>query len=501
MSSWLVRLVGATLALSGTAAFWLGLRHLKLASLEDVYVQFHQAAACLLLPAGLLLACEGCRLSLQPSHWSAYPFLRRLAFYRWLLFGWLGVFFVLGLWLPGQDLARFPCRGACALWAALVLGPLLLPARWIAWSDGLLTTGPLRILDLLVGNLVILAILLEVALRIMALGTGQDALLLNRTAGYRLKPGDYPNGLHANQLGFADEEWTLAKPSDRIRIAALGDSFSVGTAVAYGDNYLTQLETALGGVEVCNFGVCGTGPREYQHLLATMVWNYQPDLVLVPIFIGNDITEWIATPSLAKFHPDALYVELLARRLGRLAREHWRSRAEGDTGDYRMGLGPSFSHRTYVELTAGRLVVCRSPMLPPDEARWRLVEEYLDRIIKDCRSHQTPVAFVLIADEFQVHDALRSEAMVAQGWSEREIDLRLPQRRLSALAAERQVPCLDLLPSFAELGAAGHIPNDGHWSKAGHRLAASVVAQWLREQFPETLDRKAEQQAAKQSTP
>ncbi|MCS6978198.1 MAG: SGNH/GDSL hydrolase family protein, partial [Gemmatales bacterium] len=304
-------------------------------------------------------------------------------------------------------------------------------------------------------------------------------LLLNRTTGYRLKPGLYPNGLRANSLGFADTEWTLEPTPDRRRIAALGDSFSVGVAVAYEDNWLTLLEAEL-GVEVCNFGVCGTGPREYRDLLASLVWQYQPSMVLVPVFIGNDITERIASPQLTKFHPDALYTELLARRLGRLVQELWRQAEAATTDDYRMGVNVGFSEKTYLELTAGRLAVCRAKQTAEDRRRWEMVERCLEDLIQDCRNHGVPVAFVLIPDEFQIHAELRRQAMVVRGWRDEDLDLLLPQQRLTDFLAKRQVPVLDLLPALREAGPEAFIRNDGHFSKSGHRLAAREVSRWLR---------------------
>lgn len=491
MRPWFARVLGGALFAAGVGCLYGGWRHFVLASQGDLYADFHRAAAVLLIAAGLLIVLSGLRLGLCPSLCQPYPFLTLGRFWRWLLVGLLGIFCVLGLWMPGQDLARYPCRGACAFWFALLLLPFLIPdalvQRLVAWSQ----TRWFKLLDLAVGNLVLLAILLELGLRGLALWTGQDALLFNRTTGYRLKPGVYENGLRANSLGFADEEWTKQKRSGVVRIAALGDSFSAGTAVAYKENYLTRLETELGNVDVCNFGVCGTGPREYEQLLKTLVWDYQPDLVLVPIFIGNDITEWIATPELLKFHPDALCIEVLARRTYRLLREQWRQSAEGQSTDYRMGRGPQFSERTYLELTAGRLVVCRKQGTRTDEERWDKVRHHLERLIADCRGHHVPVVVVLIPDEFQVNDDLRQKALSVRGWSASDLDLLLAQRRLAEFCRQHAVPCLDLHPRMAEQGATAHLRNDGHWNVHGHHVAANTIAGWLQAEFPERFQSQA----------
>jgi lysophospholipase L1-like esterase len=480
-NSFAIRCLAGLLAASGVVAAGAAWRHLSWAGQDEIYAAFHASAAVLLGLAAVLLCVIGLRLAACPELWSQYPFLASARFWRWLLFGWLVIFFSLGFALPGQDMARYPCRAACLLWLAVLLTPLLLPASRGREISGLWQRKIPKAFDLLVGNLVVLAVTLEVVLRIVAWWSGSDALLLNRTTGYRLKPGIYANGLRANSLGFADTEWSVEPPADRPRIAALGDSFSVGVAVAYEDNYLTLLEEEL-GVEVCNFGVCGTGPREYRNLLASLVWQYRPDLVLVPIFIGNDITEWIASPQLVKFHPDALYIELLTRRLVRLAREAWR-RAEASARDeYRMGINVGFSEKTYLELTAGRLIVCRAEPTAENQKRWEMVERCLEELIRDCRDRAVPVAFVLIPDEFQIHEALRHKALALRGWREEDLDLHGPQRRLVEFLSARQVPVLDLFSALAEAGPVVYIPNDGHFTVTGHRIAAREVARWLRGQ-------------------
>ena len=80
------------------------------------------------------------------------------------------------------------------------------------------------------------------------------------------------------------------------------------------------------------------------------------------------------------------------------------------------------------------------------EKKWQRALGCLERIIRDCRQHQAPVAFVLIPDEFQVNPQVLSDALTAAGRQASEVDLSLPQRRLQEFFAARQVPCLDLLP-------------------------------------------------------
>ena len=90
------------------------------------------------------------------------------------------------------------------------------------------------------------------------------------------------------------------------------------------------------------------------------------------------------------------------------------------------------------------------------------------------------MAVVLIPDEFQVEPHVLALALQEAGVRRAEVDLELPQRRLTTFFAERGVPCLDLLPAFAKVPDA-YAPRDTHWNERGNQLAADTIAAWLRE--------------------
>jgi len=402
----------------------------------------------------------------------AQPPWKTLRWWRWLVAGVLAIFVVLGFSFVDQDQARFLCRGACVLWIALLLsGP--------AWSSSLHGTLDRAIggrcfrgLDFAVGNVIVIVLILEVGLRGLAVVRGEDTLMLNKAMGYRLQPGPNPHGVFGNSLGFPDQEFVQAKKTGTRRIAALGDSFSVGVCVPYEDNYLTLLEALLPQTEVYNFGVSSTGPREYRVLLAQEGWKYQPDMVLVPLFLGNDILEPIAVPELLRFNPDALYVELLARRGYRLLREYGRRPGAGKL------YGP-LSDEGYLELASRHLSICRKVDSPTEQQRWAFALEQLRGLFADCRAHRVPVRVLLLPDEVQISKDLQARALKVRGWQAGDIDASLPNRRLLQFCANEQVPCLDLLPVFEQAGPAAYEPNDSHWNKLGNRLAAEAVAEWL----------------------
>jgi len=360
----------------------------------------------------------------------------------------------------------------------------VLTAGWFAvlcWRQtgirGQQHSWALRSVELVGFNIALTLFLAEFSLRTFAVLTGNSILAGRPLDAYRLAPGrDYGAGLHGNSLGYPGAEFRRAKRPGIFRIAALGDSFAVGAAVPFADNYLTLLETIQPGIEVYNFGVSGAGPREYHAILRTQALNFQPDLVLVSLFVGNDITESLPTPRGLDPQRHCLY-QLLDRGL-RLLKERWRrGPAEQGSVSDRLTAG-TLAPETFREVEARRLAVCFDPVPPAMEKKWQRALGHLDGLVSDCRRRQVPVACVLIPDEFQVHTEVLTDALAAAHRDRAALDLDKPQRRLLAFFAERGVPCLDLLPAFQRVPNT-YQPRDTHWNAGGNRLAADRIGSWL----------------------
>jgi hypothetical protein len=248
--------------------------------------------------------------------------------------------------------------------------------------------------------------------------------------------------------------------------------------VPFARNYLTLLAASQPDTEVYNFGISGTGPREYQVVLEQHVWNFAPDLVLVSVFVGNDITEWLATPRDLDPRQSSLY--LLATRGWRLWRERKRvTEAQAMSEPDRLA-GHGLSPQAFLEVEARRLAICLKTPPANLEKKCQRALGCLERIIRDCWQRRTPVAFVLIPDEFQVNPQVLSDALTAAGRQASEVDLSLPQRRLQEFFAARRVPCLDLLPALRDQPNT-YATRDTHWNERGNALAAGCIGTWLAE--------------------
>lgn len=158
-------------------------------------------------------------------------------------------------------------------------------------------------LALVLAGVVIAFLVAEVAVRV----TGLAKVSLYTWDAYRgwgLKPGaagwqrDEGTGLvRVNSAGFRGPEWAVAKPSDTLRIAVVGDSFTEAPQVAYDQTFCSVAERALGEckglggkrVQVMNFGVDAYGTAQELVTLRRHVWRYSPDMVVLAFFSGNDL--------------------------------------------------------------------------------------------------------------------------------------------------------------------------------------------------------------------
>jgi len=104
---------------------------------------------------------------------------------------------------------------------------------------------------------------------------------------------DFTFDVHTNSLGLREREISPAKTSG-YRIAALGDSFTYGEGVQAEDTWLRKLETNLRNlgydIETVNMGKPGAGPPDYDEIAEAGLPYVRPDLVIVAMLQGDDVT-------------------------------------------------------------------------------------------------------------------------------------------------------------------------------------------------------------------
>ena len=102
-----------------------------------------------------------------------------------------------------------------------------------------------------------------------------------------------------NSLGFRDREFSGQK-SARIRILALGDSFTYGWGVEIDQSWPKILEQRLRNagldVEIANLGKPAGSPRSYADIAERAVPALKPDLLIVAVLQGDDLAQMELPP-------------------------------------------------------------------------------------------------------------------------------------------------------------------------------------------------------------
>ncbi|MDA0374376.1 MAG: hypothetical protein O2865_11375 [Planctomycetota bacterium] len=314
-------------------------------------------------------------------------------------------------------------------------------------------------------------------------------------ATYRKTPGEMHLGFACDPRGFADH---LRRADGSRLVTVIGDSFGIGV-VPPPFHYTTAAEERLPGTEFYSAAVIAAGPAEYEVLLREELLTDEPDLLLIALFVGNDVEEASrfdpAWPLLRTcFDRSSLRIALLLDRLGRIDAERDRSGSERPTAAVQGEAAPrvedrreslirfpwlddpsleeaTLSAETFLEVESRR---ARFVCAPDAGDRY----EPLFRALRAIRAAagSIPIGVVLIPDEFQVEDAIWNQ--VAEQGFERD----LPQQRIGAWLRGEGIPTLDLLPTFRAFapGPDGqrHLYHlrDTHWNRRGNALAGAELA-------------------------
>lgn len=295
---------------------------------------------------------------------------------------------------------------------------------------------------------------------------------------FRGKPFERNYDAHLNSRGFNDVEFQTEKEPGVYRIIGIGDSF-VFSVVPYRHNFLTLLEERLNAglpakrYEVINMGIPGANLEHYRSLLVNEGLALRPDLLLLCVFVGNDLS---GSPPPA---PATSYVASLIEFL--LRAPHPVLLSQANAFDYRDDQ-PSFG--TYDEYLT---IEMKSAFLyrRDDPAHGRLIDqamEYITAIQRIAASQGIGSLLVLIPDEMQVNPALQQAAVRTLGLTDGDMDFDLPNRLLTRALRQAGIAYLDLLDSFraASRRLSLYKPQDTHWNIAGNQLGAEVIADHLR---------------------
>jgi hypothetical protein len=313
--------------------------------------------------------------------------------------------------------------------------------------------------------------------------------------GFGLKPGGvghFQMGIPAvaNSDGQRDVEVPLKKPPGVFRILVLGDSFTVGTNVRQEEAYAKGLERRLKSVygpriQVVNSAVGGWQPIQYAEYYEHYGYRFEPDLILVGFFVGNDAYDDLTSI-------EQLYTAILGHRVSREAAarpliklqvflyDHsnlarlWLNQGPVESETFTRMQCSDFSEQYLAIQKARKSNHLRYSNKLRDKAQ--IAVNHIARI-KELAGDSVPVIVALLPDENQVNQALQARVFDAREIP--EYDFKMPQSMLVEMFHEIGIPTIDLLPAMLADQRCLYM-NDTHWTPEGQELAASVIFEKLK---------------------
>jgi hypothetical protein len=323
-----------------------------------------------------------------------------------------------------------------------------------------------------------------------------------------IKTNEFTTHVKISPLGLRDRRTSYHKPPGVYRILLLGDSFVEAVQVPTHDSVAERLERALsqrmgGPVEVINAGVAAYGTGQELLLLEQEGFKYQPDLVALVFFVGNDVAN--NNYRLELWDND---LKLALKPYFDLQRDGSLRLIPGPPPPLRSGPVETLRHccmlfnvvesgvvhklgredpRERLEAIGGPRTPLRGlyDTQPEDEwlRAWKISEALLARVRDRAAGIGAPLVIVG-APESRVLEPDLWRREVAGGRLEAgRLTISAPTDRLGAITRRLNVLFVDLLPAFEHAGAAGGGPFyydfNKHWTAAGHAVAASAIADAL----------------------
>jgi len=357
----------------------------------------------------------------------------------------------------------------------------------------------------------------EIILRI--LGWGPPYFVFDPQIGYVIRPNgsfQIPASneggtrlLISNSHGLRDVEHAYDKAAGVRRVLILGDSFCEAQQVNLEDTFFRILQHELDSAakperfELINAGVSGYGTDRALLFYRHEGRKYAPDDVFLffvfndvrnndramqlrmygdrnePYFVLNDQSQlelrnfparqsvWAAAKGVVRQH---VYLYPFVWDLVQQARLSRRA--------VEPGTGIPFDYTLY-----------QDPLDAEWERAWAVTGALLRELRAETARDGARLVVVAVTNDLQLH-ADHRERMFAEYPAMREVrwDWAQSHRRLGEICAHESIAWIDLLPPFlaaAEREPARHLHSfGGHWTAAGHRLAAEVLLEYLEPQAP-----------------
>jgi hypothetical protein len=289
----------------------------------------------------------------------------------------------------------------------------------------------------------------------------------------------------------------LAKPAGETRVLFVGDSATEGALVGLENSFPQQFAARLAAAEprrqvrVINAGVWGMTTIDEYHLLKDKLLPLAPDVVVIGLFMANDINfnlghqerQLRTSTVLEQLRSHSALVHFVSLRLLALGARSQRTAAEWAPLPARLRDQRGLHLLSYPE---GELATYLVPASSVVDHAFDVLEQVLGDFRELGRAHGFTVKVLLVPSPSRVLSKLAilhypnllaelRERGVAVDPS--AIDVDAPTRRVLAVCRSLSLTCMDPTLRLQRLGARAFFPTDEHPTVEGHReLAAELFA-------------------------
>ena len=304
--------------------------------------------------------------------------------------------------------------------------------------------------------------------------------------------------LRFNREGFRGPNLPYEKSETVRRVAVIGDSMTVLVATEEEKTWVAGLERLLNQDsadqlwEVMNFGVSSASTGQELVLYQEVVSNYQPDIIILALFVGNDVTD----NSRLLTRAPRIYFDLApdggVRRLPYSALEGrpsaWLNQHSRLYVWYRTvsTLSRARVQQAHSHLETRHLVF-RSDEPGDLTHAWELTRRLISEFARIVEADGSRFILAVLPTGPQIYEDLWSEILVAARDNASHFDATYPEKQLRAFCEAEGIRCVTLLDQMrtaaenAPVAEGRFFYDDGrrHFNDAGNAFAARIVHEFL----------------------
>lgn len=319
-----------------------------------------------------------------------------------------------------------------------------------------------------------------------------------------------------NSDGLRDIEHNIEKPKNTIRIAILGDSMAEARSVNVEETFWFKLKSNLNScknfhkgkkIETINFGVSEYGTTQQYLTLKHNVWKYDPDLIILAFYSGNDISDNLKSLSKKKYRPYFLFNNDLDFDIDKSYLKSKPFKILSSTpGKFFIFISQysriaQLFREVYVQMyfktkkTENQNILkknnlSKASVYNPINSDWSKAWSTTEKIIKliDLEVKNKKKKFILVSLSTPIQVNPDSEKVKNFKEVNEIKDLFYPENRLSDFSKKNFIQFIQIAKKMRVIAVEKSIyfhgfkntkMGEGHWNKSGHETASKLISKGI----------------------